>query len=945
MQKMGHIRLSWEALTVSCAAAHGKDDTVLPSSKLFPVINGPRKSFIFPAYIKRENKRGSSSAILVHAAHPSSSSATKIGDEKIQLEEQAASKHNVRQYSGMPKPRQQNQFHQDLAKSKSSPSRMKGKSKRYERPRSKSVEIDLYTVDYAHESPKVLQELYSALCSEGRLDDALHIIKQSIRAGRDDALRMFKHYEFLRCAARKKSVHHGMRFVQLLPRKYVDARTYNMLVSVCAEAGDVKAALRSADMLKASGLKLDTILYTNLIKVCASAADADRAFEIFTEMESSGIKVEKHVYATMVSACGAQIANTHIADRRTQLVLLERAFELVESMRDAGVQSDAAVWNALITAAGRAGKLQRAFDVLDEMMSKSSRPNSRTYVALIDACAKTGDKPLALRIYKRAIMEGHADELVLYSSAINACVRSKEGSDVDTAMEIYADMQRAGVEPDSALYGALMMAAGRSGDLELVMDLHGEMLREGLEPCPGTDSALITIFVQNGRLEEARAIFDRMQKAGVVPHRHAMNAMINAEGRSQHLGNVISLVRSMVSMNMAPDAFTFAAILNACQRSNESELAMEVYRVMRLRGVRVDEVHALLLLRLCYSRLRETWDAVSSENRPSVQKSTCISRSHERSELLSILIPAGKQFSTRDLDSDMPWQAHACQVYRDAIAAGVKPSMKLLNIAMMCLKVPVAAARGFGPSSTDLAAQTLQLHAGLQPAITQNGPEIQKKIGLESVYHVQALSFLEEAVVSGHLPAFNVDDSEPHDLREYPPAVAEVYALLILSASQRQVVDGRRYLKNSIKFLVPKYDRRKVFMPSSEIQMDEESQFRRELSDRYERIVAETSMNLPDELRVLFSKPSGESDSEKSNEVTGLGVAGVLRRLGIGAKESGTKGIIKIEARDVAGWSKRVQKAIEKRSASALALQKPYGQRMTSSTLLTQSQANIRMAN
>jgi hypothetical protein len=104
-------------------------------------------------------------------------------------------------------------------------------------------------------------------------------------------------------------------------------------------------------------------------------------------------------------------------------------------------------------------------------------------------------------------------------------------------------------------------------------------------------------------------------------------------------------------------------------------------------------------------------------------------------------------------------------------------------------------------------------------------------------------------------------------------------------------------------------------------------------------------MNLPDELRVLFSKPSGESDSEKSNEVTGLGVAGVLRRLGIGAKESGTKGIIKIEARDVAGWSKRVQKAIEKRSASALALQKPYGQRMISSSLLTQSQANIRMAN
>ena len=53
MHKMGHIRLSWEALTVSCAAAHGRDDTVLPSSKLFSVVNRSRKSFIFPSYSKR----------------------------------------------------------------------------------------------------------------------------------------------------------------------------------------------------------------------------------------------------------------------------------------------------------------------------------------------------------------------------------------------------------------------------------------------------------------------------------------------------------------------------------------------------------------------------------------------------------------------------------------------------------------------------------------------------------------------------------------------------------------------------------------------------------------------------------------------------------------------------------------------------------------------------
>ncbi|KAI8105889.1 hypothetical protein M9434_000468 [Picochlorum sp. BPE23] len=816
------------------------------------------------------------------------------------------------------------------------------------RQNAEPMSVDLNRIDFLNASAKMLQDVYSALCYEERLDDALFVIKQSIRAGRDDALQMFKHYEFLRCAARKRSVHHGMRFIQLFPRKHVDARTYNMLISVCAEAGDVRAALRSADMLKAAGLKLDTILYTNLIKVCAAASNADLAFEIFKEMKSSGVKIEKHVFATMVSACGAQIASlSHEADRRDQLVLLERAFELVESMGSIGIRPDAAVWNALISVAGRAGKLQRAFDVLDQMISQSEKPNSRTYVALIDACAKTGDQDLALRVYKRAMMEGHADELVIYSAAVNACVKSRGGSDVEGAMDIFADMQRNGVYPDSALYGALMMAAGRAGNLDLTLDLHEEMLRDGLEPCTGTESALITVFVQNNKLEEAEKIYQRMIEAGAKPHKHALNALINCEAKAMRFGNVISLVRDMISFGLQPDAFTFTAVLNACQHSNESGLALDVYRVMRMRNIRVDEVHALLLLKICYSELRKSWDSAASDGAKKIYTSSGICQSREKSELLSVLIPPGKDFLPRDSTTDTPWQSHACQIYRDALSAGVKPSLTLLNAAMMCLKVPLYAARGFG-TNTDLAAQTLQLHAGLSPQSISDGPEVQRKIGLESVYHVQALSFMEDAIVGGNLPPFTVDSTEVYDLREYPPAVAEVYALLLLQASQRQVVDGRRYLKNVVKFIVPPFDRKKVFLPSCE--MNEEARFRQELAERYEKIVAD-SPQLPPELRLLFPENENSSQQqplrERNKEATGLGVAAVLRRLRIGAKESGSAGVITVDPKDIARWAKIVQKEVEKRSASALALQKPYGQRLTklNPSLLQKSQATIRMAN
>lgn len=74
-----------------------------------------------------------------------------------------------------------------------------------------------------------------------------------------------RHKDFLRPAADHKAVSHAMRFVQLLPSHMTDARTYNMLVSVCIAARDLPMALQAGMMLRNTGRRLDTFLYTSLI--------------------------------------------------------------------------------------------------------------------------------------------------------------------------------------------------------------------------------------------------------------------------------------------------------------------------------------------------------------------------------------------------------------------------------------------------------------------------------------------------------------------------------------------------------------------------------------------------------------------------------------------------------------------------------------------------------
>lgn len=70
---------------------------------------------------------------------------------------------------------------------------------------------------------------------------------------------------FLRMAARKKAVKPAMHFVQMLPKTAVDKRTYNLLVSVCVKAQDLKSALDIKKIVEGNGYGVDLVLYTNLI--------------------------------------------------------------------------------------------------------------------------------------------------------------------------------------------------------------------------------------------------------------------------------------------------------------------------------------------------------------------------------------------------------------------------------------------------------------------------------------------------------------------------------------------------------------------------------------------------------------------------------------------------------------------------------------------------------
>jgi pentatricopeptide repeat protein len=318
----------------------------------------------------------------------------------------------------------------------------------------------------------------------------------------------------------------------------LDERHRTTLIAAAAAAHNLPAAFR---------------LYAEARAAAAAAAPG-----------SDGARLDGWVYGALVAACAAGIkAAAH--DRKEQLVLLERAFGVMDDAAAAHVHLDVPAWNALLMCAGarraaargrggagtagparlragagprpfppglrphipcwraaadpphpplrptprppgRSSQLQRAFEVLDMMQSAGMRPNAITYCTLIEACVLAREPDMALRVFQRAQRDGVTRSIHVYTAAVNACMLNGTEADLQAALDIYAAMTRAGVEPDDLLYGSLIALAGAARRLEVAFELVEDMNAGGLRPSAATCSALMYACIQNGNTAAARKV-------------------------------------------------------------------------------------------------------------------------------------------------------------------------------------------------------------------------------------------------------------------------------------------------------------------------------------------------------------------------------------------------------------------------------------------------------
>jgi pentatricopeptide repeat protein len=555
--------------------------------------------------------------------------------------------------------------------------------------------------DSLSDTSQDLETLFSSLSEHGYVTEALKLLEGLLARNRKDVIAMLRHKPFLTAARNKKMVKEALNFSDVLPHEYADKRTFNMVISVCIAAKSLCGGSEVMRQLRERNISPDLILYTNMITIAARCGNTDKAFQLLQQMKENGVRPCNKAYTAVISSCSREIAKLDTCkNRRKQLVVLERVFAILQEMQEKHIEPDVALYNVLLAACGMAGEIQRLRDVYKMMMSKEISPDVVTYSTLVCALVKNGRPDEALEIYDSAILGKKVNSIRLFNVAIKACANIRVGG-ASKAQKIWKQMLVSGVKPDAQLFTTLIRVMGRLGDLRQVFTVFHSMYRCGVKPTRETRSILVQSHVIGGQSDRGLKILNEMAakrtvyripqdfEGGPLLLIDGPNALINNCARSGSLGKAYEILQPTIKLGLSPNEVTYSGLINICFECKENELAADLYFTLRRKGMKLDHVLTMDMLKICQQKCQHL--------RVDPQEKRWITTRNPIGDAILHLLGGERCLSTKIVN----WRDLSFDMYREAVQMGIKPTIHLLNLVISCLRKPAPISSRFRDTSSD----------------------------------------------------------------------------------------------------------------------------------------------------------------------------------------------------------------------------------------------------
>ncbi|XP_057860968.1 pentatricopeptide repeat-containing protein At3g63370, chloroplastic-like [Cryptomeria japonica] len=384
-----------------------------------------------------------------------------------------------------------------------------------------------------------------------------------------------------------------------------DVVVASALVNMYAKCG----SMHKASVLFGKMPQRNVVSWTVMIAGYVQNGQTEKAVEIFKQMQMVGVKPNSTTFASILPACanmgaldvGTRIHQSIIESGYLSNVIIanaliymyakcgsvEKAHKLFEKIPERNVIS----WTAMIVGHAQNAFFQNALQTFKQMQLAGEKPNSTTFASILPVCAEMGALEQGMILHQSIIESGFMSNVVVASALMD--MYGKCGSIqkahklfdkmphrnavswtlmiagyaqnglVENALEIFQQMQLAGVNPSSTIFASILSACAKLGALEHGIQIHQNIIQRGFLTDVVAASALIDMYAKCGCIHKARDLFDKMPQRNVV----SWTTVISGYAMHGYGKDALKLFELMQHSGTYPDHVSYVCILFACSHA------------------------------------------------------------------------------------------------------------------------------------------------------------------------------------------------------------------------------------------------------------------------------------------------------------------------------------------------------------------------------------------
>lgn len=398
-------------------------------------------------------------------------------------------------------------------------------------------------------TPEAVRDMIQLSTKLGRLDAAEDIYKTVI-----GSIRLLE-------GARKQRGYHAI---------------YNSMLVAHARHGDLNSAKVFYDKLRGHGLYPDGDAYGSLL-ACNASSTTDESMDalaIYEESRRHNVRPTVYLYNVILS-------------KLAKCRKIEPVLRLFNEMKQLGVTPNSITYASVISACIRCSSESRAAQYFQEMISSPKyQPRIGAYNSMIQFYVQQKpNREKALEYYNLSKQFNLKPSLHTYKLLMEAYANIP-AYDMLTAHKLLTEMnKRHGYRPSAGHYATLIRSYGcLHRDVQSAVAVYKEMQKADIKADETVYQAMMNTYIDNNDMNSAQEIYKDMLKQGTKSSAYIENLFIAGYGAQGQLDKAEQVFNSMSdSGNLAREPSTYEAMAKAYVENGEKTKAVQVVQQMRSR--------------------------------------------------------------------------------------------------------------------------------------------------------------------------------------------------------------------------------------------------------------------------------------------------------------------------------------------------------------------------